>query len=160
MLTVRAATADDCDLILGYIRALAADHGEEDRVTADRDSLRTLLFGPHSTFTTEIALWNRVPCGLMIWSPFASTMRGRAGIHLEDLYVEPRFRGRGIGRDLMVHLARTCTERGYFAIEWSVHPDNERGAAFYQRLGAEPFDDFLPWRLSEKAMRWLARDAT
>jgi diamine N-acetyltransferase len=107
-----------------------------------------------------IAEWNGEAAGLAIWFLNFSTFRGRHGIYLEDLFVRPEFRGRGLGKALMAQLAKRCVERGLARFEWSVLDWNAPSIAFYKSIGADVMDDWKICRLSGAALQAFAlRDA-
>jgi diamine N-acetyltransferase len=159
MLAIRRADARDAVLVCGLLRELGEAQGIAERVTVTPRALTDLLFPPHSPFTCEIVEVDGKPAGFMVWQTFASTMRGKAGLYLEDLYVMPAHRGQGLGRKLMAHLARTCVMQGLYAMQWSVHADNHRAWLFYERLGAEPDTEWRMLALDGAALARLATEA-
>jgi GNAT superfamily N-acetyltransferase len=155
-LSIRPASRTDCAQIVDFLHGLAAAQGFPERVVATPAQIETLLFASHAALHGEIVEVDGTPAGLIIWHPFASTMRGKLGLYIEDLYVDPAFRGRGLGRAMMVHLARTCQANGFFAMEWSVHAGNAAADRFYAGLGAEPETEWVSRRLSGPALNQLA----
>jgi GNAT superfamily N-acetyltransferase len=130
VLTLRPATADDVPVILSLIRALAAYEREPGAVRATEEDLRRDGFGPRPLFEVTLAEWDGAPVGFAFWFLVYSTWRGRPALHLEDLFVQPEARGRGIGKALMQHLARTAVDRGCARFVWSVLYWNAPSIAF------------------------------
>jgi GNAT superfamily N-acetyltransferase len=154
------ATPEDLPVILGMIKALAEYERMADDVVATAASLRTSLFGSRKgerpAVEVAIARVEGEPVGFALWFYNYSTFLGRAGLYLEDLFVLPAWRGRGVGRALLVHLARLAVARGCGRMEWSVLNWNEPAIAFYRRLGATPMDDWTVYRLTGDALTGLA----
>jgi GNAT superfamily N-acetyltransferase len=105
----------------------------------------------------DFAEWNGEAVGFALWFLNFSTFSGRAGIYLEDLFVRPAFRGRGIGKALMAHLARTCVENGWARLQWSVLDWNTPSIEFYKSLGGVMLDEWTGVRVSGDALARLAR---
>jgi len=156
---IRAATADDVPLILRFIRGLAEYERLADQVVATEDGLRETLFGARPYAEVVIAEDGGEPAGFALFFHNYSTFLGRPGIYLEDLYVLPELRGRGVGRALLAHLARLAVERGCGRLEWWVLDWNEDAIRFYRALGAEPMDDWTVFRVAGDALERLARGA-
>ena len=160
-LVIRFATAADVPAILGFIRALARYEKLEHEVVADEDRLRTTLFGERRS--AEVLLADiaepRAPVGFALFFTSYSTFLAQPGLYLEDLFVDPAARGRGIGAALMSALARIAVDRGYGRFEWSVLDWNEPAIGFYKNLGARPLDDWTVFRLTGEALERLAREA-
>lgn len=155
-LTIRAARAGEGGLVLGFIRALAVYEQLEHEVMASEATLEAALFGPAPKVFAEIAEWDGEPVGLALWFYNFSTFLGRHGIYLEDLYVEPRMRGRGIGKALLTHLARRCVDEGLGRFEWWVLDWNQPALDVYRAIGAEPMSEWTVQRVSGAALRRLA----
>ena len=156
---IRAATSDDVPLILRFIRGLAEYERLAHQVVATEDGLRETLFGPRPYAEVVIAEDGGQPAGFALFFHNYSTFLGRPGIYLEDLYVLPEMRGRGIGRALLSHLARLAVERGCGRLEWWVLDWNEDAIRFYRNLGAEPMDDWTVFRVAGDALARLAGSA-
>ncbi|MCZ7677319.1 MAG: GNAT family N-acetyltransferase [Sandaracinaceae bacterium] len=154
---IRAATADDAEVILRFIRELAAYEREPDAVEVDRATLAAQLSEPSPPFECLIAE-DGEPVGFALYFGTYSTWRGRRGIHLEDLWVTPRARGRGVGRALLRRLAAIACERGCARLEWAVLDWNELAMSFYRGLGATPMDEWTTWRLSDGPLAALAAE--
>ncbi len=105
----------------------------------------------------ELAFWNGAPAGFALWFYNFSTFAGKAGIYLEDLYVEPDLRGKGIGKALLKHLARRCVAEGLPRLQWSVLNWNAPSIAVYKAMGAKPVDEWTVYRLSGPELAALAR---
>ena len=157
MHSIRAATAADIPLILELIRALATYEREPDAVkTTEVDLLRD-GFGKQPCFECLIAENEEgEAAGFALYFYNYSTWRGRAGIHLEDLFVLPRFRGRGIGKALLARVAARAAEQGCVRLQWDVLEWNQTAIDFYQGLGAKFLDEWRIMRVNDEAIRTLA----
>lgn len=158
-LRLRAATADDAPLLLELIRALARYERLEHEVVATEAGLREHLFGPRRYAEAMIAEWDGEPAGFALYFHNYSTFLARPGLYLEDLFVKPELRGRGIGRRLLVELARLAVERGCGRLEWAVLDWNEPARRFYRSLGAEARTEWVIKRLTGEALTRLAAQA-
>jgi len=156
MIDIRPATPDDVPVILRFVHELAAFEREPDAVKATEPMLTAALFGPHPAAEAVIAESDGVAVGHAIFFHNFSTWEGKRGLYLEDLYVTPSARGRGIGRALLRHLARLAVERDCARFEWSVLDWNEGAIALYRALGARALDDWTIQRLDGDALRRLA----
>jgi GNAT superfamily N-acetyltransferase len=154
--TIRAATSDDTPLILAFIRDLAEYERLLDRVVATEAGLRQAIFGPRPYAEVAIAEVDGRPVGFALFFHTFSTFLGQPGLYLEDLYVRPEARGRGVGRALLVHLARLAAERGCGRVEWAVLDWNAPAIGFYERLGARPNAEWTVYRLSGAPLAALA----
>ncbi len=155
-LKIRFATIDDAPLVLDFIRELAAYEKLADAVTADIDTLRASLFGEKPAAEVVLADWRGEPQGFALFFPNFSTFLGRPGIFLEDLYVRPEMRGKGIGRALLAFLAGLAGERGCGRLEWSVLNWNKPAIGFYKGLGAVPMEDWTVYRVAGAELAELA----
>ena len=153
---IRNATPADVPLILGLIRELAEYEKMLQQVTATEADLRTSLFGAKPAAECVVAEQNGRTAGFALFFHNFSTFLGKPGLYLEDLYVKPELRGRGIGRRLLSHLARLTLERGCGRFEWAVLDWNEPAIRFYKRLGAQMLDDWRINRLTGTALEKLA----
>ncbi|MGC3996903.1 MAG: GNAT family N-acetyltransferase [Anaeromyxobacter sp.] len=156
MLTLRPAAAEDVPLILAFIRELAAYEREPDAVTATEEALRRDGFGPRPLFEVTLAEWDGEPVGFAFWFLTYSTWRGQPTLHLEDLFVRPGARGRGVGKAFMRHLARTALARGCGRFVWQVLDWNAPSIAFYEALGARLHREWLTCRVDGPALAALA----
>jgi len=150
------ATVSDVPVILRFIRELAEYERLLPAVTATEESLRESLFGPRPAAEVVIARADGDAAGFAVYFQSFSTFVGRPGLYLEDLYVTPKWRGRGLGRQLLACLARTALDRGYGRMEWSVLDWNEPALGVYRRIGAEPLSEWTIHRLTGDALRALA----
>lgn len=155
---VRPATPADAETILGFIKGLAAFEREPDAVKTTPANLLRDGFGAHPQFEVLIAELDGEPAGFALFFPTYSTWEGRPGLHLEDLFVAEHARGQGLGRKLMATLAALAVARGYARLELSVLQWNP-AREFYHHLGMGHLQEWLPYRLSGKALRALAAEA-
>ncbi len=156
---VRPATVDDVGVILGFIRAQAEYERLADAVVADEAALAATLFGPRPAAEVLLVEADGRPRGFALFFISYSTFLARPGLYLEDLFVEPAARGRGLGLALMATLARICVARGYGRFEWSVIDWNQPALDFYRALGAAPQDEWTVQRLTGPALAALAAHA-
>ena len=154
---LRPATADDIPQILAFIRGLAEYERLLDMCVADEESLRATLFGPRAYAEVIIADYEGSPAGFALFFHNYSTFRARPGIYLEDLFVVPHLRGKGIGKFLLKELARVALERGCARLEWSALDWNEPSIQFYKSLGAVALDEWTGYRVTGEALQDLAR---
>ena len=152
---IRSATPADIPLILRLIRALATYEKMEDQVVATEELLNEWLFEKQIA-KVLIAEVDGISVGFALWFHNFSTFLGRGGIWLEDLYVEPAYRGRGIGKQLLARLAAYAVEHGCGRLEWCCLDWNEPSIHFYRSLGAESMDDWTTYRLSGETLKVLA----
>ncbi len=155
-LRIDAATPADLPVILELIRGLAAYEREPDAVKATEALLERALFGPRPAAEAALARWEGAPVALALWFTTFSTWTGRPGLWLEDIFVRPEYRRRGIARALMAYLARLARDRGYGRFEWSVLDWNRPALDFYRGLGAVAMDEWTTHRLSGAAIDRLA----
>jgi GNAT superfamily N-acetyltransferase len=153
---LRFATEEDIGLILDLVHQLAEFVKLSDEVVADEEQLRESLFGERQVAEVVIASYEDEPAGFALFFHSYSTFLGRPGIYLEDLFVVPSFRGRGIGRILLSFLAKLAVNRGCGRLEWAVIDWNEPAIRFYTRLGAVALDDRRTYRLAGEALEELA----
>jgi len=155
-LSIRSAFPDDSALVFAFVRELAEYERLAHEVDTTEEELAHALFGPHPRVFAQIAEWGGKPAGLALWFYNFSTFRGRHGIYLEDLFVRPEFRGRGIGKALLQHLARRCIAENLPRLEWWVLDWNEPAIEFYRSLGAVPMDEWTVQRVTGEALAKLA----
>ena len=156
-LSIRAATPTDVPELLGLIRELAAYERLAEQVVASEGQLAAALFGPRPAAEALLAELDGAPVGFALYFQNFSTFLGRPGLYLEDLFVRPAARRRGVGRALFVELARLAQARGCGRFEWTVLDWNEPAIAFYRGLGAQPLSDWTVFRLSGEALARAAR---
>jgi GNAT superfamily N-acetyltransferase len=158
MLTIRPATAEDVPTLLRLIKALAEYERLLHAVVATEDDLRESLFGTERPVAEAIlAELEGEAVGYALYFASYSTFRGRAGLYLEDLFVEPEHRGRGIGKALLREVAAVAHRRGAPRLDWSVLDWNAPSIAFYKSLGAEPLDEWTTFRLQGESLAQLGR---
>ncbi|MBL6454453.1 GNAT family N-acetyltransferase [Belnapia sp. T6] len=155
-LRLRDATEADLPLVLHFVRALADYEKLLHEVTATEEHFRRLLFGEPRRAWALIAEWEGRPVGLALWFYSVSTFDGAPKLYLEDVFVEPALRGRGIGRAIFAELARRAIAAGCSRMEWSVLDWNAPSIAFYRSIGAQPRDGWTLQRLSGTALQALA----
>lgn len=155
-LEIAPATEADVPLILQMIKALAEYERLGHEVVATEAMVRESFFGPTPHASAVIARIGGTAVGMAIWFSTYSTFLSKPGIYLEDLFVLPEFRGKGIGRALLRHLARIAVERGCGRIEWSVLDWNETAIRFYRSISARAMDEWTVYRLTGDAITRLA----
>jgi GNAT superfamily N-acetyltransferase len=158
--TIRPARREDVPLILTFIKELAAYEKLAHEVTATEAGLRETLFGVDPTAEVVIAEADGAPVGFALFFHNYSTFLGQAGIYLEDLFVRPEARGKGIGRALLQHLAATALARGCGRLEWWVLDWNTDAIGFYKSLGALAMDEWTVFRLAGASLRRVAGKST
>jgi GNAT superfamily N-acetyltransferase len=154
---IRSAAIEDVPLILQLIRELAEYEKLTHEVSATEEQLRETLFGARTVAEVVIASDDGIPVGFAVFFANYSTFLGKPGLYLEDLFVRPEARGRGIGRALLEHLAAIAVDRGWGRLEWRVLDWNAPSIAFYRKVGAEPLDDWTVFRVTGDGLRQLAR---
>ena len=159
MLRIRAATVEDVPLLKQMIVELATFEKLVEYVTVTEEMLQRDGFGPSPRFRTLLPEWDGKLAGYAIFFPFYSSFQG-PGLFLEDIYVRQEFRGKGIGKLLMEAVAAIAVQDGCGAVRWEVLDWNQPAIAFYQKLGAEFYDDWREVILEGDALRRLAAGAT
>lgn len=154
--TIRAAAPGDIATILHFVRALAEFERLSDQVAADEGMLQRNLFGPRPYAECLLAHAGDEAAGLALYFHNFSTFTGKPGLYLEDIFVEPRFRGLGIGQAFFRELAKIALARDCARLEWSVLDWNERAIKFYRSLGAEPMSEWTVQRLTRASIEKLA----
>lgn len=157
-LTIRPATPADVGQILKFIRALAAYEREPDAVIATEADLLRHGFGENPYYQCLMAEWDGEPAGFALYFYDYSTWLGRPGLYLEDVFVDPPLRGRGVGKALLQRLAAIAVENGCARMKWEVLDWNTPAIEFYRAMGAEFQDAWRNVRLSGEALRRLAAD--
>ena len=155
---IRLAGVDDAPTILALIRGLADYERLLHEVVATEDDLRRTLFGPRPSAEVLIAEQRDAAVGFALFFASYSTFLGRPGIYLEDLFVVPEARGRGLGKALMIELARLAVERGCGRFEWAVLDWNVDAIGFYRALGAIGMDSWRVQRVTGDALVRLAAE--
>jgi GNAT superfamily N-acetyltransferase len=157
MVEIRKAEPADVPLILGFIRALGEYEKLLDSVVADEHRLAATLFGERPYAEVLIATWNGEPAGFALFFHNYSTFLAKPGIYLEDLFVDPEFRGKGVGKALLTQLARLAVARGCGRLEWSVLDWNEPAIGFYKSLGAVPMNEWTVFRVTGESLLRLSQ---
>ena len=152
----RFAEKEDVGLILKFIRSLAEYEKMSDEVVADEETLRIWIFDKKKA-EVIFALDGEKEVGFALFFHNFSTFLGRAGIYLEDLFVEPQYRGKGYGKALLSELARIAVERGCGRLEWWCLDWNKPSIDFYRSLGAEPMNDWTTYRITGDTLKGLAK---
>ena len=155
-LLIRQAVAGEEQLVFDYIVKLADDENPRHEVEATVNDIRESLFGASPRAVCDLAFWKGEAAGFALWFYNYSTFRGRAGIYLEDLFVDDAMRSKGIGKALLRHLAQRCVTEGLPRLQWWVLDWNAPSIAFYKSLGAVPQDEWTVFRVSGEALDKLA----
>ena len=156
VLEIVPATPDDVALVHQLVHGLAVYEKLEDEFVARPEAFADALFGPRPAAEALIARLDGTPVGVALTFQTFSTFVGTRGTWLEDLFVLPEHRGRGVGKALLAALARRCVERGQARLEWSVLDWNEPAIRFYNSLGAVPMDGWTTMRVTGEALEALA----
>ena len=154
-ISLRAATPADVSVIVRCIHALAEYERLGHECMATEALVREALFGEAPAAQVVLAMDGSEPAGFALWFRNFSTFLARPGIYLEDLFVFPAFRGRGLGRRLLEHLAQIAVSRGYGRLEWAVLDWNADAIGFYESLGAVAMSDWTTYRVTGPALTAL-----
>jgi len=155
---IQSATIDDVPLILSFIKDLAIYEKLLHEVVATEELLKETLFGPHTPAEVVIGYLDEIPVSFALFFHNFSTFLGRPGIYLEDLFVKPEARGKGIGQKMLAYLAHLAKSRNCGRLEWWVLDWNETAIGFYKRLGAKPMDEWTVYRVTDQALNDLAAE--
>ena len=158
MLTIRSAVPQDVPLILSLVHELAEYEREPNSVSATEADIRRDGFGTHPKFRVVIAESDGEPAGMAFFFSHYSTWKGREGIFVEDLIVRPRFRGQGVGKALMAHLARTTIKEGSYGMRWEVLDWNEPAVKFYKGIGGQFREHGRTMQLTGEDLKRLAEN--
>ncbi|RJP65729.1 MAG: GNAT family N-acetyltransferase [Ignavibacteriales bacterium] len=156
-MVIRSAEKEDVGLILSFIKELADYEKLTDAVTADENLLTETMFGKDAVPKSLLAFYKDEPAGFAIYFYNFSTFIGKPGLYLEDVYVKPELRGKGIGKQVLIYLAKIASEKDCGRFEWSVLDWNEPSIKFYKNLGAKPMDDWTVFRLDRMGIENLSR---
>lgn len=159
MLTLRPAVPTDTPLILQFIRELAAYEREPQAAVATEADILRFAFGPQPLVRVVMAEWQDEPAGFALCFFNFSTWEGKPGLYLEDLFVRPTFRGKGIGKALLQHLAAMAVQEGCTRFVWQVLDWNTPAIEFYESQGAKVMRPWLTCRVDGDALRTLAGGA-
>jgi GNAT superfamily N-acetyltransferase len=156
MLTIRSAQKTDIPEILKFIRELAEYERAPQAAVATAADLERDGWGLQPKFRVEMADWDGQPAGFALWFFNYSTWQGKPGLYLEDLFVRPEFRGKGIGKALLIHLAQTALKNNCGRFVWAVLDWNQPSIDFYESLGARVMKEWLTMRVDGEALQTLA----
>ena len=156
-ITIVPANERDLPLVHAFIRELAEYERLLNEVHATEEALRRTLFGPNPAAEIVIAYDESEPAGFALFFQSYSTFLARRGLYLEDLFVRPAARQKGIGRKLLEYLAALAVSRGYGRLEWRVLDWNEPAIRFYRSIGAEPLADWTVFRVTGDALLALGK---
>lgn len=159
MLNVRVAAPGDVPLILALVRELAEYERALEQAVATEEMMREALFGAKPACEALIGEIDGTAAGLALYFHTFSTWTGKRGLYLEDLFVRPAARGKGLGEALLVRVAQVAVERGCPRVEWLVVDWNTPARGFYERLGAVPLSEWTIHRLSGEALARMAKGA-
>ena len=148
----RKAVRDDLSLIYSFIKELAEYQHLEDQMIATEESLEKLLF-EEKRADVIFCVYRDVEVGFAVYYKTFSTLLGKCGIHLEDLYVKPEYRRHGFGRAILRKLAQITRDQGFERLEWCCLNWNESGIAFYLSIGAAPMSEWTTYRLTGDALK-------
>jgi GNAT superfamily N-acetyltransferase len=160
MLKLRRATSTDIPLILSFIRELAEYERAPNVVSCKEEDLRHDGFGSKPKFRVIIAEWNGEPAGMAFYFYNYSTWQGRSGIFIEDLFVRPQFRGKGIGRALMGKLAQIAIAEKCYGVRWEVLDWNKPAIDVYRHLGSKFREGWKIMQITGQELRELAKSAS
>jgi GNAT superfamily N-acetyltransferase len=155
-LIIRRARPDEAGLVLSLVRELAEYEKLLHEVEATEAMISEALFGSYPRLFCDIAEWSGEAAGFAVWFINFSTFSGRSGIYLEDLFVRPALRGKGIGKALLSHLAKECVANGWSRLQWSVLDWNTPSIEFYKSLGAVLMDEWTVCKVAGPALAALA----
>jgi GNAT superfamily N-acetyltransferase len=158
-LVIRPAQPEDAEILVNLVRELAVYEKLEAYARATAADFRAHLFGPQPAAEAAVAEIAGEPVGFALWFRTFSTFRGQPGLYLEDIFVRPGSRGRGIGKKLLATVALRAVESGCGRLEWSVLNWNAPAIGFYQSLGARPMDEWTVYRIDEERLTRLANHA-
>ncbi|MCU1272529.1 MAG: acetyltransferase [Acidobacteriaceae bacterium] len=156
MLNIHPATREDIPTLLSLIRGLAAYEKKSDKVVVSDQDLVRDAFGPQPKFRVLIAEWEGKPCGYASFFYFYSTFQGRAALFLEDLFVLEQFRGNGIGKALLVAVAKLAIKEDCYGLRWEVLDWNRPAIEFYEKLGAIFLNERKVVAFDQEALRRVA----
>lgn len=159
LLTIRAARPEDAALVFEFIRGIAEYEKLTHELVATEQDIRAALSGDQPRVEVLLADWAGQPAAFALFFHNFSTFVGRRGLYLEDLYVKPEFRAKGIGKRLLLELVRLARDRKCGRMEWVALDWNQPAIDFYDKLGAKQLNEWIMFRLSENQIQKLALDA-
>lgn len=157
-LSIRPASPSDVPRIYQFIRELAEYEKLLPMVSATEADIQNALFGEKPCAEALLTYWDEAPVGFALFFTTFSTFVGRPSLYLEDVYIQPQYRGKGIGKAVLAYLARLAKERGYGRFEWSVLDWNEPAIRFYKSLGAVPMEEWTIYRLTGDSLNRLGSE--
>jgi len=158
-LRIRPAQLEDIPQILSFIRDLAEYERAPEQAVARPEDIQRHVFGKHPLAFVVMAEWEGASAGFALWFYNFSTWEGRPVLYLEDFFVRPAFRGKGIGKALLKHLAAVAIQKGCNRFVWQVLDWNTPSLEFYKAMGAEVLKEWLTCRVEGEALRGLAAGA-
>lgn len=156
-LAIRPARPGEAALVLAFVRELADYEKLAHEVDATEAMIDAALFGPRANVFCDLAELNGQPVGFALWFLNFSSFRGRNGVYLEDIFVRPAHRGKGIGKALLRSLAERCAANGWTRLEWAVLKWNTPSIDFYKAQGAHLMDEWTVCRVTGQALARLAQ---
>ncbi len=159
-ISIRAARPGEAALVLSFVHELADYEKLSHEVDATEAMIDAALFGANPRVFCDFAEWNGEPVGFALWFLSFSSFRGRNGIYLEDVFVRPAHRGKGIGKALLAHLAQRCVKERWSRLEWAVLDWNTPSIEFYKAQGALLLEEWTICRVSGPALANLASGDT
>ena len=157
MIELRAATAEDVPVLFAMLRESAQAQGFPNEIAVTEADLQVDGFGPDPRFSVTFAVEDGEPAGMALWFFMYSTWVSRLGVYLEDLYVRPAFRGKGVGTLLLKHLADIAVKNGCRRMTWLVHANNEPAIRLYRKFGAVHLSDWQLMSVKNDALRSFAK---
>jgi GNAT superfamily N-acetyltransferase len=159
-LSIRRAEPGDTALVFALVCELADYEKLQHEVAGRPEDIAAALFAPHPRLYCDVAEWDGEPAGFSVWFLNFSTFRGRHGIYLEDVFVRPPFRKRGIATALLKRLAGHCVDNDYGRFEWAVLDWNAPSISFYESIGAKVMHEWKLCRLTGAALTKFAEAAS
>lgn len=156
MLILRSMTPEDAPLVVSYIKELADYERDPDAAVVTPEDILHFAFSDHPLIHVVMAEWGGNPAGFALWFFNFSTWEGKAGIYLEDLYIRPEYRRKGIGKALLIYLARIAVQNNCTRFVWQVLDWNEPSINFYRQMGAKTMDAWLTCRVDHESLFQLA----
>ncbi len=156
MLILRPMTPEDAPLVVSYIKELAEYERDPEAAVVTPDNILHFAFSDHPLIYVVMAEWGGKPAGFALWFYNFSTWEGKAGIYLEDLFIRPEYRRNGIGKALLIHIARLAVKNNCTRFVWQVLDWNEPSINFYRQMGAKTMDAWLTCRVDNESLFQLA----
>lgn len=152
---IKQATKEDLSIVFSLVKGLAEHVNLSHEMSANEEDFQKYLFESRSSVEVLIGYFSSKPVALIIFYPFFSTFVGKLAIHIEDFYIQPEFRGRGLGTEIFKHMAKLALSRNCGKIEWYAAEWNEKTLRFYEKMGAKKLDKRKLHRLSTESMNNL-----